>query len=64
MGTGAVSSNGMVPALLGGWLIVAIVILALLVGALARPGYRQLLTLVVMEGLLLAWGVWLVGLLA
>ncbi len=49
---------------LGGWLIVAVFGLAVLVAALIRPGYLQLLSLAVMESLLVTWALWLARLLA
>ena len=51
-------------ALLGGWMIVAVFALALLVGALVRSGYLQVLSLAVIEGLLIVWVLWLARLLA
>lgn len=42
-------------AVLGGWCLAAVLVLALLVGALMKPGYLQVLSLVVMEALLLFW---------
>jgi hypothetical protein len=51
-------------AVLGGWSVVAALALAVLVGALLRPGYLQVLGLLVMESLLVVWALWLARLLA
>jgi hypothetical protein len=51
-------------ALLGGWSFVAVLLLALLVGALVRPGYLQVLGLLAMESLLVVWPLWLARLLS
>ena len=41
------TSNAAPLALLGGWSVVAVIVLAVLVGALLRPGYLQVLSFVV-----------------
>ena len=41
--------------LLGGWSFVAAMVLALLVGALMKRGYLQVLSIVAIEALLLFW---------
>jgi hypothetical protein len=50
-----VSGHGASLAVIGGWSFVAMVVLTLLIGALVRPGYLQVLSLVVVEALLLFW---------
>lgn len=45
--------------LLSGWMVAAVLALAVLVGALVRPGYLQVLSLLVIEGLLVVWVLWL-----
>jgi hypothetical protein len=58
-----VSDRSAFLAVLGGWSFLAVVVLTLLIGALVRPGYLQVLGLVVVEALLLfwvytLWGLW------
>jgi hypothetical protein len=62
-GGDVISSTAPLP-LLVGWSVVAIFFLAVLVGALVRPGYLQVLGLLVIEGLLVVWALWLARLLA
>ncbi len=50
-------------AVLGGWAFLGVVVLTLLIGALVRRGYLQVLSLVVVEALLLFWVYTLWGLL-
>jgi hypothetical protein len=62
-GGDVISSTAPLP-LLVGWSVVAIFFLAVLVGALVKPGYLQVLSLLVIEGLLVVWALWLARLLA
>jgi hypothetical protein len=50
-----VSDHSASLAVLGGWSLVLVLVLALLVGALLKPGYLQVLGLVVIEALLVLW---------
>ena len=47
--------HGGVLGVLAGWSLAAALILALLAGALTKPGYLQVTALVVMEALFLIW---------
>jgi hypothetical protein len=59
-----VIGNGGTLVALGSWSLLAVVVIGLLVGALVRPGYLQVLSLAVIEGLLIVWVLWLARLLA
>jgi hypothetical protein len=50
--------------LLGGWSVVVVFVLAVLIGGLVRSGYLQVLGLLVMESLLVVWALWLARVLA
>ena len=57
------NSSSVYLTLLGGWSFVAAMVLALLVGALMKRGYLQVLGIVVIEALLLFWAytLWRLG---
>jgi hypothetical protein len=50
-----VIGNGGTLGVLGDWSLLAAVVIGLLVGALAKPGYLKVLGLAVVEALLLLW---------